>query len=340
MISRLLSWYNSHKRPLPWRMNQDPYSVLVSEIMLQQTRVETVISYFSKFLDEFPSAKSLAQAEEAEVLKLWEGLGYYQRVRNLKKACEAIVNQKSGKFPRTSKELAELPGIGEYTSRAVASLGFSEPVPVLDGNVFRVAARYFTLKAPRAEARATRRFYACIEAELFDSNQPSESNQALMELGALICAPKNPDCVSCPIRAGCQAFEIKAQDKYPVARVQPAKKRRNLYLFLGNRNNEALWTEKPWKGYQKGFLHPLWVESVKPLTEKEVRVRFKDQWSLILKSIKLTKPFSHQITRYSLQCHVVFEKYQDLQIPPEKPRSTLLKKAISNMESFFVQDSK
>jgi A/G-specific adenine glycosylase len=330
-IAKLLSWYQIYKRPLPWRINQNPYQVLVSEIMLQQTRVDTVLTYYSKFIEAFPDQSSLAQAEESRILKFWEGLGYYQRIRNLQKTCQNIMTQYAGEFPKTSKELATLPGIGEYTSRAVASICFMEPVPVLDGNVFRVAARYFALSGHKSQSRVSKVFYDHLNSNLFDPLQPSESNQALMDLGATICVPSEPKCEVCPLQTNCRASQHQNWDQYPEKRPQPKKIHLNLYLFLGRRKSQIQWTLKPWKGYQKGFAHPLWVESCSPLNLEDLRERFQENWCLTLGHFEVMKSFTHQITRYSLQCHVVHEGYQGIELAVETPLSTLWKKATSKL---------
>jgi len=195
----LAAWYARHRRDLPWRGTIDPYTVLLSELMLQQTRVATAVPYFERFLARFPTAAALAAASEDEVLALWSGLGYYRRARQLHAAAGRIA---ATGFPRTARELAELPGVGPYTAAAVASIAFGEPVAVVDGNVIRVVARLVAWEAP-VERAASRRAIAAVAAALLDPDRPGESNQALMELGATLCRPAAPLCEACPVAPFC-----------------------------------------------------------------------------------------------------------------------------------------
>ena len=197
---RLLAAYDAGKRDLPWRDETDPYRIWVSEIMLQQTRVETVIPYYEKWLHRFPDLESLAAAEEDEVLRLWQGLGYYSRARRLLEGALVVRERFGGTLPETSHGLREIPGIGEYTAGAVASIAFGEVVPAVDGNVKRVLSRLFDLEAPRPSE------YRALAEALVDPQRPGDFNQALMELGALICVPRNPRCSACPLAAECLAL--------------------------------------------------------------------------------------------------------------------------------------
>jgi A/G-specific adenine glycosylase len=224
----LLAWYDRGHRDLPWRRperQRDPWSIWVSEVMLQQTRVETVLGYYERFLARFPDPGSLAAAPTEEVLRLWSGLGYYRRARQLQLAARALVAaEATGEPPRTAAALAGLPGVGAYTAAAIASIAFDEPVPVLDGNVARVLARRLALAEPPTRAAARRRLLAAA-AELLDPERPGDSNQALMELGATICTPRAPGCVDCPLAAGCEAHAAGELESYPVLRPRPASRR-------------------------------------------------------------------------------------------------------------------
>ncbi len=213
---RLLPWFATHARPLPWRSPpRDPYRVWVSEVMLQQTRVDTVVGYYRRFLEAFPTVEALAAAREETVLKRWEGLGYYRRARMMLRTARAVVADHGGRFPDTAAGLLGLPGIGPYTAAAVASLAFGEPVPVLDGNVRRVAARLLaeTGRADRPETQARLR-----EAlrELLPRGRAGETNEALMELGATLCRPRAPRCPACPLRGVCRAWREGDPERFPV----------------------------------------------------------------------------------------------------------------------------
>jgi A/G-specific adenine glycosylase len=211
--ARLTDWYDGAKRDLPWRRTRDPYQILVSEIMLQQTRAQTVIPYYEKFLERFPTAGSLAQASDTELLRLWSGLGYYQRARNLRNAAQQIVE--NGAFPRDYDAIGRLPGVGTYTAAAVASIAFGIDRAVLDGNVMRVIAR-ISGDASDIGAAATKARFEAIAGALLDRRDPGRFNQAMMELGATVCLPRNPLCLLCPVSAGCVAHEEGKQSQLPV----------------------------------------------------------------------------------------------------------------------------
>ncbi|MCS7300931.1 MAG: A/G-specific adenine glycosylase, partial [Fimbriimonadales bacterium] len=201
----LLRWFEAHKRPTPWRDNPDPYRVWVSEVMLQQTQTATVIPYFERFIARFPDVQALADAPLEEVLRYWEGLGYYARARNLHKAARMIV-QNGGRLPATADRLRELPGIGAYTAGAIASIAFGQPTPVVDGNVIRVLARLLWLKGDLKAAPAQKQLWR-ISEQLIDPQRPGDFNQAIMELGSTVCTPTQPRCSECPVSHLCAAYQ-------------------------------------------------------------------------------------------------------------------------------------
>ena len=201
---RLLAWYRRHRRDLPWRRTADPYAVWVSEVMLQQTRVETARGYYERFLERFPTVEALAAAGEGEVLKAWEGMGYYSRARNLHRAARAVAGEHRGRLPDTYDGLLDLPGVGPYTAAAVSSIAFDRPHPVLDGNVTRLLCRLLRIEDDPARALVRARLIAAGEA-LMPRSRPGEFNQALMELGGRVCAPSSPRCGDCPWEDDCRA---------------------------------------------------------------------------------------------------------------------------------------
>ncbi|MBI5934026.1 MAG: A/G-specific adenine glycosylase [Chloroflexi bacterium] len=213
--SLLLRWYKKHARTLPWRGHHDAYAVWVSEIMLQQTRVEAVIPYFERWMDRFPSVRALAEASEQDVLNLWEGLGYYSRARNLHKAARVIMDEFGGQLPRSVEALRKLPGIGRYTAAAIASMAFGLDEPTLDGNIRRVYARIFNVDVP-ADSTAGEKLLWQIAAENLPRGKAGDYNQALMDLGAMVCLPKNPRCESCPLKIHCTAFQLGVQESRPI----------------------------------------------------------------------------------------------------------------------------
>lgn len=226
--AELLRWYQKERRDLPWRRSRNPYHIWVSEIMLQQTRVDTVIPYFNRFIDRFPSLEDLANAPEEEVLKHWEGLGYYSRARNLQTAVREVVEQYGGQVPNGKKEVSSLKGVGPYTAGAILSIAYNQPEPAVDGNVMRVLSRYFCLEDDIARP-STRVGMEGLAQALIPEGEAADFNQALMELGAMICTPKSPSCPSCPVMRLCLGriegrekelpVKTKAKPPKPVLRV-------------------------------------------------------------------------------------------------------------------------
>lgn len=211
----LINWYLQNKRDLPWRKTADPYLIWLSEIMLQQTRVAQGMPYFFAFTKEFPTVFDLANASEEQVLKLWQGLGYYSRARNLHKTAQYVANELNGVFPENYKNLLKLKGVGEYTAAAIASFSYNEAVPVVDGNVFRVLARYFDIESDIA-LPATKKEFTELASELMPKDNPALFNQAIMEFGALQCVPKSPNCMVCDFNASCAALQKKKVANLPV----------------------------------------------------------------------------------------------------------------------------
>jgi A/G-specific adenine glycosylase len=230
---KLRVWYKKNARDLPWRHTTDPYRILVSEVMLQQTRVAAVIPYYQRFVSRFPTPGALAKVPEEEVLRLWAGLGYYSRARNLQHAARAIVER--GSFPRDFVSLRELPGVGDYTASAVASIAFGEPHAVIDGNVRRVLARLANSDEPNEDLAET----------LLDSKDPGGFNQAMMELGATICLPRQPLCEHCPLRTECLAHRSGTQHRVPARRPKPATIRMDRTLLIIRRRGKLLLTRSP-----------------------------------------------------------------------------------------------
>lgn len=211
----LIQWYLREKRDLPWRKTNNPYPIWLSEIMLQQTRVAQGLPYFLRFTEAFPTVFDLAAADEEQVLKLWQGLGYYSRARNLHATAKHIAYELNGNFPHNYKDLLKLKGVGEYTAAAIASIAYGEAVPVVDGNVYRVLSRYFEVETDISSAPAKKEFFE-LAASLLPKDRASEFNQAMMEFGALQCVPKNPDCANCILNEGCLALEKGKVGQLPV----------------------------------------------------------------------------------------------------------------------------
>lgn len=223
----LLAWYDADKRDTPWRRRRDAYSVWLSEIILQQTRVDQGTPYYERFIAAFPTVESLAEAPEDRVLKLWEGLGYYSRARNLHKAAKRVAVEHGGRFPETAEALATLPGVGPYTAGAIASIAFGEQAPLVDGNVARVLARLFDLDAPPEDAAMKRALWNLAGA-LVPADRPGDFNQALMEFGARVCTPRSPGCAACPLARRCLAKRNGTVAERPVRKEKSATPRHEM----------------------------------------------------------------------------------------------------------------
>lgn len=248
----LLRWYDANRRDLPWRRTKDPYAIWISEAMLQQTRVETVIPYWERFLETFPDLASLARADLDDVYALWTGLGYYSRARNLKHAAETVVAEHDGHLPDTAEGLQELKGIGRYTAGAVASIAFDREAPLVDGNVIRVFARLVGIREDSAAKTVVERMWA-IATELVKGSRPGDLNQALMELGATLCTPRNPQCPSCPIRRHCDAFAVGDVESLPIKRKKAKQTRLRAIAASIERNGKVLAVRRPENGLMAGL---------------------------------------------------------------------------------------
>lgn len=231
VTEELINWYNAGKRDLPWRHTTDAYTIWLSEIILQQTRVEQGLPYFYRFLDKYPTVTDFAAAPEDDILKLWQGLGYYSRGRNMLKTARQVQEEFGGKFPTAYHQLIKLKGIGEYTAAAIASFSANEPKAVLDGNVYRVLSRYLGLSQP-IDSTKGKKIFQQAAAGFLNLKYPAAHNQAMMELGALVCKPKNPACGTCPIRLGCYAFLNNATTALPVKSKKVKIKERYFNYFV------------------------------------------------------------------------------------------------------------
>ncbi len=214
ILEPLVSWYNASKRVLPWRSTLNPYYIWVSEIILQQTRVNQGLPYYMRFIETFPTIESLANAPQQEILSVWKGLGYYRRALNMHQAAMYIVNKCDGKFPQRYEELLKLKGVGEYTAAAIASISFGEKTPVVDGNVVRVLSRLFLLSGDKKSKKFRVQLAEMVKPSM-DYLSPSDVNQGLMELGAMICLPQNPNCIECPVKKWCKAFKANKVEQFP-----------------------------------------------------------------------------------------------------------------------------
>jgi A/G-specific adenine glycosylase len=240
IVSQIIgTWYDSNKRFLPWRETRNPYYIWLSEIILQQTRVNQGFAYYQRFIEMYPTLNDIAAAKPDEVLLLWQGLGYYSRARNLHKTAQLLIEKYNGQFPEEYELLLGLPGIGEYTAGAIASLAFNKPVVAIDGNVYRVLARFLGIDIPVHSFRGKLEFRRAAE-ELLDCNNPGRHNQAMIELGALVCLPVNPKCPECPLHESCYGYKMAQVNHFPVKKKKAATTNRYFYYLVFHKNDKII----------------------------------------------------------------------------------------------------
>lgn len=308
LSTRLLNWYNIHKRILPWRDHPDPYAVWVSEIMLQQTRVETVIPYFQKWMKLFPTIKKLANADEQDVLNAWEGLGYYSRARNLHKAAKIVAEKFKGELPRSLEDLRSLPGVGKYTVGAIASMAFGMDEATLDGNLRRVFSRLFDVKE-FADSPSGEKILWELARENLPKGKAGDYNQALMDVGATICLPKNPRCLLCPLMEICEARKNGTQEIRPVLK---PKKESPHYIQVAAviiKNGKVLLSQRP----ADGLLGNMWefpnARLAQPavlggVNDRELAKSLKAQTKIQVKKKEAIGIVSHAYTHFKVTEYV------------------------------------
>lgn len=299
----LLKWYRQHARRLPWRDLPAPYRVWVSEIMLQQTRVETVIAYFERWMERFPTLEALAGASEQEVLKAWEGLGYYSRARNLHRAARQVMETYAGQLPDDQAELEKLPGIGRYTAGAIASIAFGKDAPALDGNIRRVLARVFNVAVPARSPAGERQLWQ-LAAESLPPGRAGDYNQALMDLGSSICTPRAPACLICPIAVYCQARALGLQEARPVLDAKPATPHYTVTAAVIFHGGQVLIALRP----SSGLLGGLWefpggkVEPGETL-EESLRREIMEELGVTIQVGEPIGVYQHGYTHFKVTLH-------------------------------------
>jgi len=297
----LLKWYDhSGRYDLPWQKNQTPYRVWVSEIMLQQTQVNTVIPYFNQFMRRFPSIKSLALAKNDDVLHHWSGLGYYARARNLHKTAKIIHHEHAGRFPKSVEKLEQLPGIGRSTAGAILSLAMNIPAPILDGNVKRVLTRFFTIPGWPGEAKTLKALWSTSE-KLTPEHRCRDYNQAMMDLGALVCTRTNPSCHQCPLMSNCQAFQGDLISAFPFKKSQKKRPQKEItMLILQNTHGEVLLQKRPEYGIWGG----LWSFPEKN-DAHNIEQWCEQKFLYQTQQKRLLKPIKHIFSHFELTIHPV-----------------------------------
>jgi A/G-specific adenine glycosylase len=331
----LAKWYEKNKRDLPWRRTKDPYRIWVSEIILQQTRIGQGWDYYLRFLEKFPDLRALSEAEEEEVLKLWQGLGYYSRARNMHTAAKEIMHQYHGIFPKTYEEIRKLKGIGDYTAAAISSIAFGIPAPVVDGNVLRFFSRFFGIREPVDTQKGKT---AVLEKakRLISIENPGDFNQAIMEFGALQCKPV-PDCKSCPLNKGCVAFQQNRTAEFPVKSKKQGQRTRYFHYLVittGKGKNRSVFMKKRtgndiWKNL---FDFPL-IETEKPVSHKKL-ILLKE-WNDLFLGMKLTLLKESKIYRHILTHQVIVTKFYNLE-SATGDRSPFIKTPLSDVGKYPV----
>jgi A/G-specific adenine glycosylase len=306
-VRRLLPWFRRHQRDLPWRRSLDPYRVWISEIMLQQTQVVTVIPYFNRFIAAFPTAAALAAADENEVLRLWEGLGYYRRARQLHAAAKVIVSDHGGKFPQTHEQIWQLPGIGRYTAGAIASIAYDQREPILEANTVRLLSRLFAQPGDPSTTAAQSALWQFAEA-IVPARNCGQFNQALMELGSLVCTPRMPRCDACPVSELCAAFQQGKQDQIPGAKAKPSIEAvREAAVVIWNRGKVFVRRRSAgerWAGLWDFVRFPL-VARRGPALHLEMNAKVQEQTGLSIGDIEKIATLKHGVTRFriTLDCY-------------------------------------
>lgn len=306
----IIAWYNKNKRDLPWRNTRDPYFIWLSEIILQQTRVDQGMSYYLNFTKKFPTIKKLANAPEERVMKLWQGLGYYSRARNLHATAKSIASGSNGKFPQTYQEILKLKGIGPYTAAAIASIAFDMPHAVVDGNVFRVLARVFGIKIPIDSTKGKKEFYE-LANELLDKKHPALFNQAVMEFGATWCKPKNPNCVTCVFNTICIAYNKNLVDVLPIKeKTTKVRNRYFNYIVLKHKNKIVIKKRTGNDIWKNLFDFPL-IETVTEL--KEPLLLKTTEWKILLGRSDFTIRSVSKTYKHVLSHQNIFARFWEIQ---------------------------
>ncbi|MBV5283216.1 MAG: A/G-specific adenine glycosylase [Paludibacter sp.] len=342
----LSAWYLANKRELPWRDISDPYLIWISEIILQQTRVNQGMSYYLRFIERFPTVADLACSEEDEVLKYWQGLGYYSRARNLHKAARQVMTDFEGVFPIEHADVLKLAGIGDYTAAAICSFAYDQPFAVVDGNVYRVLSRLFGIETP-IDSGIGKKEFASLAQELISRSHPGIHNQSIMEFGALQCVPVSPDCLSCPLQPNCRAYELNSVDKLPIKSKKTKVSNRFFNYFFIELGGQTYLQKRVGKDvWQNLFEFPL-VEADQLLTVEELMETddFKKLFSRIgeVGIVKISNPMKHVLSHRVIYAQFVTVKISDenaiLSERIKTPISEIDQFAVSRLMELFLEDS-
>ena len=320
LAAALLAWYPRHHRDLPWRHTRDPYAIWLSEVILQQTRVAQGLPYYETFLAAYPTVQELAAAPEAEVLRYWQGLGYYSRARNMHHTAQQVVKEHNGRFPGTYAGLLQLRGVGPYTAAAIASFAFDEAVAVLDGNVYRVLARIFGLHSDIAAPSSRKEFQALADQHI-PAAAPADFNQAIMEFGAIQCTPNKPDCLFCPLQAQCWAFQHGQVALLPVKSKAKASRTRYFHYFVLRHGEQTYMRERREKDIWQGLYDFTLAETTVPELPPAELLRHLDALGAALNTSQAAEPsatYRHVLSHQKLEA-----RFHALYLTKPLPASTL-----------------
>lgn len=346
---KVVEWYKINKRDLPWRDIQDPYKVWLSEIILQQTRVNQGMPYYLRFIERFPTVHELAAASEQEVLRMWQGLGYYTRARNLHKCAKVVVSSYNGEFPNNFKTLLKLPGIGEYTAAAIASFSFKEPVAVVDGNVFRVLSRVFGVEN-EINSPEGKRVFTALANTLISKKFPDFHNQAIMEFGALYCVPKNPDCPTCTFQPHCFAAQHNLQSSLPQKAKSKAARKRYFYYIVIQEGESLLMRKREQKDIWHGLFDFPLLEKRRPLKKEKLLLEISEMIDVNSgrDKVEISRNYKHILTHQIILAKFIFIRRGNFKLRRDKnlkfytfekiydlPKPVLISRFLSDYKNFY-----
>lgn len=318
LSDKIVKWYNRNKRSLPWRDTTDAYKIWLSEIILQQTRVAQGLPYYREFIRHYPDIEALANARPQQVLRLWQGLGYYTRALNLQKCAKAVVENHGGKFPNTFEALLTLPGIGHYTAAAIASFAFGQTVAVVDGNVFRVLSRLFGIDIPINTPEAKKKF-TLLANEIISRKNPALHNQAMMEFGATFCTPVNPKCDDCPFKGGCFAYNHELVGALPVRNKKKESRNRYFFYFVVEKDNRLLMRKRQERDIWHGLFDFALVENNRPVNiDKLISESPMGKWLNNTSPPTISKKYRHILTHQVIHCRFIHLKANRDFKPPDE----------------------
>lgn len=331
VTKKLIIWYRQHRRELPWRGTNDPYKIWLSEVILQQTRVAQGLPYYLRFVETFPTVQDLARATEQKVLRLWQGLGYYSRARNMRAAAKQIIKEHNGKFPRSYAELKKLKGVGDYTAAAISSICFNAPHAVVDGNVYRVLSRLYAISTP-INTTEGKKIFAELANQLLDKKNAGEYNQAIMEFGALHCTPAKPGCAHCPLEKECLSATPQKAIKLPVKHGKVKIKHRYIEYFYITRNKKTFINLRTGNDIWKGLYELPALEFTSSPSPKKVLKEFNNKLAPHRNQFKILK--INKIVKHTLSHQQIVARFWHIELTAKAPLNQYREISISELKKY------